>query len=50
MKYCTFSCDNDDSKVTPLNGGGKVTGATIFTSFFVYGIIPQPTLGSRQKR
>jgi hypothetical protein len=32
IKYCTFSCNNDGLKVTPLNGVGKVTGATICTS------------------
>jgi len=33
IKYCTFSCDNDGLKVTPLNGTGNVTVSTICTLF-----------------
>jgi hypothetical protein len=35
IKYSTFSCNNDGLNVTPLNGGGKVTVATICTLFFL---------------
>jgi hypothetical protein len=37
-----FSCDNDALKLTPLNGAGKMTGATICSLFLLKELFRNP--------